>query len=187
MLDLNEEVKDSLPFYSLRRLSILLRSPNFYFATSVQDFLENKNRIKPSGRKLFPIDEHQEGRAYIGLANLRCRVNFPLELEGWDEFMLNILQIYTYSDWQLKEEAIQHREVLLQKFYNAHIYDMTGELEVYCAMNIPQNVSLSHVLLEYKLNSNLLKVYTFSHGPPQAKEAKNDLEGYIFGLLPQGV
>lgn len=186
-----------------------LTGPNSYFAESVADYLQGRDKVVPTPRiktKLFTGCEGLENKAEMLLSNCHFERIVPLEkrkevsapiIKFYDDKIQDLLQRYNSSISNYLDPALgtlvrmrvqQLSSEMLESIADTVLYDSTGELRCFSNLDLPNGSFWPGFSLEYNVRNASSEIKYVIDGERETSEAP-EKKGFVWTLdmLPNPV
>ena len=191
MINLKAALIERYPPFHPTSLRARFRFPNFYYVSSISDFVENRDAVQPTPDGLFQWNWNK-GRAAIVLYNCdyqrkKPRIAEPNQLWYQDlsfhRLIMGLIKISGKNTGDIQQKI----DTMLDAYHDATIADMSGELAVRSwEGNIPSSARLYQVLLGYEPRTGLRWiVHADAHGPSIADRTIDAVIAENAGMLPR--
>lgn len=189
MIDINKEIRNILGPLSLEGLKATLYYPNWYVATSIGDFLENREIVRPTPDKLFLVDRKYIGRAAVLFKNCQyteVHERAPLEKFNWLwQIDLGYLQLIDRLGILSGEEQRELKKKV-SEYHNGRISDLTGEIDICCPHDIPSASRLQRAWIVNDVKRDLFLLNEFyRHGHPARERQSSTIFDKVTTLVPE--
>ena len=187
MLDLNQEIKERYPLCSSQRIKAAFCYPNWYFASSIADFLDHKHKLEATPDKLFLMDRS----TYLGAAAVGFHNCYSVQANTVSQDVLARISsldfkllLFQHSLGTISEEDRRDMQTLITRYHNAKISDPSGEVHLHSSYSIPPESRLDRVWILYYPSSGIVKLGNYFYNPPRSHQEVSTFSSLVSTLRP---
>lgn len=188
MYNLSELIRQN-ELFSLDGIKATFIWPEMYYASSLQDFVENRNNINTSWKSKLKLDQKHLFAAQVCLDSCQYEqfqplVNLPL-VQRW-----NLLEQQVKTDFQsrnaLEDIPVDSEKEILNRLKNGQLYDTTCAYPIMVRKTVPVGIPLYKVWLKYLPQHDFAEIESFElnyvHQQKRSAKEKSKVRNLILAL-----